>query len=221
MNPDILALQKFAGVKQDGDFGPVSARALVQKLNLNPAPAPAPTTRQRTICIDPGHGMSNRTPGVFDPGCERGTLHEADIVLVWAHHLRESLAKRGAKVFLTRGGNTEYCPIETRVSRAVAAGCDTFVSIHVNDADAPEANGTETLYRGDDALAIHCQEALLAGLGLRDRGVKRRTDLAVLHFPKSCLLELGFIGNAKDVAAITDRAKIAATCELLAEAILK
>jgi N-acetylmuramoyl-L-alanine amidase len=37
------------------------------------------------ICVDPGHGMSNRAPGVFDPGAthtENGfQFREADIAL--------------------------------------------------------------------------------------------------------------------------------------------
>jgi peptidoglycan L-alanyl-D-glutamate endopeptidase CwlK len=44
---DIWKIQKWAGVKQDGLFGPISAAAVVKKLGLDtlpPAPAPIPGT---------------------------------------------------------------------------------------------------------------------------------------------------------------------------------
>lgn len=36
------------------------------------------------ICLDAGHGMSNRTPGVFDPGADAGGVREAGVALDWA-----------------------------------------------------------------------------------------------------------------------------------------
>ncbi len=36
------------------------------------------------ICLDAGHGMSNRTPGVFDPGAVAGGVRKADVALDWA-----------------------------------------------------------------------------------------------------------------------------------------
>lgn len=216
-------LQRFAGTEADGAFGPKTAAALVAKLGLEPEqpkPAAPPTARKLKVCLDPGHGMANRRPGVFDPGCERGDLHEADIVLVWANAIGHELAALGVSVFYTRRDNQRPTPLGSRASMAEDAGCDLLVSIHVNDADG-KPTGTETLYTGtdDQALAQRCQTAMLKGLGLRDRGIKQTGVLAVLKFRgPAVLLELGFIGT--DAATITDKARIEATAKLLAAAIV-
>ena len=225
-------LQGYAGVKQDGAYGPVTALALCKKLGLLPVLAPVNVPRTETItqrrspvvCIDPGHGLSNRRSGLFDPGCERGDLHEADVVLVWANQLADALQALGVRVVWTRRSNNEDCPVGLRARKARDLGADTLISIHVNDDDSASANGIETLYLsgpGDRELAEKCQDALVAGLGLRDRGVKEREDLAVLKFyGRAVLLEVGFIGHAADVLAFTDAPRISKTCELLAAAII-
>ncbi len=217
-------LQRFAGTAPDGQFGPKTAAALVEKLRLTPTelhPQPAPNgNAKRKVCIDPGHGMANRRAGVYDGGCERGDLQEADIALVWANALADELKNLGVNVFFTRRDNQRPTPVGSRAGLAQEAGCDMLVSIHVNDADGTTATGTETLYSGSDdiPLARRCQDAMLTGLGLRDRGIKQRTDLAVLKFQgRAVLLELGFIGT--DAATITDKSKIDATVKLLAAAI--
>lgn len=216
-------LQRFAGTEPDGQFGAKTAAALVEKLRLTATettPQPSPNgIRKLKVCIDPGHGMSNRRQGLFDPGCERGDLHEADVALVWANALGHELTALGLNVFYTRRDNERHTPVGTRASLAEDAGCDMLVSIHVNDADGAPT-GTETLYSGADdiPLAQRCQDAMLSGLGLRDRGIKQRTDLAVLKFRgRAVLIELGFIGT--DAAAITHKPTIDATAKLLATAI--
>lgn len=215
-------LQRYAGTEDDGRFGPKTAAALVAKLRLAPAesqPAEPTNSRKLKVCIDPGHGMANKRPGVFDGGCERGNLKEADIALDWANAVADELKALGVDVFFTRRDNQRPTPVGSRAGLAEDAGCDLLVSIHVNDADGAPT-GTETLYSGTDdiPLAKACQTAMLTGLGLRDRGIKQRTDLAVLKFRgRAVLLELGFIGM--DAATITDKSKIAATAKLLAAAI--
>jgi N-acetylmuramoyl-L-alanine amidase len=59
-------------------------------------------------------------------------------------------------------------------------GADTFVSIHTN---AGGGHGTETLYKtsSGQVLAGHVNDALVAALGLPDRGLKVRTDLHMLN----------------------------------------
>lgn len=169
------------------------------------------------LCIDPGHGMGNRTDGVFDPGCGEAGLNEASIVLVWAEELRRAVEARGTSVFMTRRDQVTPCPVSRRASLAKTAGCTHFISIHVNDADNALAHGTETLYRDDKEFAEDLQTELLKGLALRDRGVKQRLNLAVLKFPgKAALLELGFIKNPQDMEAVTNSALRAHTCRMLA-----
>jgi N-acetylmuramoyl-L-alanine amidase len=166
------------------------------------------------ICIDPGHGMSNRSPGVFDPGCTHteGTIlfRESDIVLKYGLTLKDILRARGLEVFMSRDDDTDPTPVERRAKNAKDAGCEKFVSIHVNAAEVEQANGLEVLYNDTSApankvLADKMQKALIKVTKLKDRGAKLRTDLAVLKFKgPAVLVELGFIANDKDRETFLD-----------------
>lgn len=90
----------------------------------------------------------------------------------------------------------------TEIAETANAGdYDLIVSIHCNAAGDERANGTETLYfptshKGIKAASI-IQKDLVAGVGLRDRGIKPRGDLHVLKHTKApaVLIELAFISN--------------------------
>lgn len=156
------------------------------------------------LCIDPGHGMDNRKPGVFDPGCVRGEIRESGIALAWAQELEHACLKRGVRVWLTRRDSYTPAPLRSRVAAAQQNGCTHLISLHVNDANDPTANGVETLIRLGSGLKVArlVQTLAVQHLGLRDRGVKDRNDLAILKHPNSALLELGFIGSSSDLAAM-------------------
>lgn len=163
------------------------------------------------VCIDPGHGMGNRSPGVFDPGCthrEGGTLfRESDIVLKYGLALKDILRARDVDVFMIRDDHTDPAPVARRARMAKDAGCKKFVSIHVNAAEVEHAKGIEVLYNdeADKPFAQKMQTALVRASGLKDRGVKKRTDLAVLKFAgPAVLIELGFIANDEDRNAFLD-----------------
>jgi len=178
------------------------------------------------VCIDPGHGMSNRSPGVFDPGCthtEGGTLFkESDIVLKYGLTLKDVLRARGSEVFMTRDDDTDPAPVARRAKSAKDAGCDKFVSIHVNAAEVEQANGIEVLYddNGDKPFAEKMQKALVKVMKLKDRGVKKRTDLAVLKFNgPAVLIELGFIANDTDRNTFMDPLIRAQVCAAIADSL--
>ena len=106
---------------------------------------------------------------------------------------------------MTRDDGTDPTPVGQRASMAKNAGCDVFISLHLNDFDDDSANGLEVLYRDtqDKALAQKLQDALVAATKMRDRKVKQRTDLAVLKFTGlAVLIELGFIANDSDRAKL-------------------
>jgi N-acetylmuramoyl-L-alanine amidase len=155
------------------------------------------------VCVDPGHGMSNATSGVFDPGAEHddsGT-READVVLRYGLELKSILEARGFTVFMTRSDATTPTPVGARASRAKAAGCDVLVSIHLNSDDNPAAHGVEALYNddSDEELAIDMRDALVTATALRKREVVKRPNLAVLKFEgPAVLLEVGFVSNDTD-----------------------
>lgn len=211
---NVKLLQAFAGVEPDGDFRGVSAQALVDKLGLEPLSVPVGAIK---VCIDPGHGMSNRKFGVYDPGCVHGSNDEAPIALSWAFELEKALIARGIPVFLTRRSADDHCPVATRASRAQAANCTHLISIHVNDADSAEANGTETLYRDDESFARRVHDKLTSVLKLKNRGLKHRTDLAVLNFRgQACLIELGFIKHFEDLTRFTSFPLVQHACREIA-----
>ena len=166
------------------------------------------------VCIDPGHGMGNVTPGKYDPGCTHGTLTEAEIALQWGLTLKHVLIGMGHEVFMTRDDATDHTPVGRRDDRAEAEGCDVFLSIHVNAA-GPLAHGVETFHphgrRSIFAEGVH--KRLVQATKLRDRGLKdeeqsHHQKLAVFGFdPKNraALIEIGFIGSSRDRSAMLDR----------------
>jgi N-acetylmuramoyl-L-alanine amidase len=179
------------------------------------------------LAIDPGHGMSNRQMGVYDPGGEHVeagfSFHEAEIALRYAIVLREALRARGGDVFLTREDARDHAPVAERAGNARLAGADAFLSLHVNTVEDDRANGLEILYRSDASrpLAQALQRALVAASGLRNRGIKLRSDLAVLRFPgPAVVIELGFLGNDGDRGRIINPARRQAICDAIAETAL-
>jgi N-acetylmuramoyl-L-alanine amidase len=134
--------------------------------------------------------------------------------------LKDALRARGVEVYLTRDDNTDVAPVGSRATAAKAVGCTSFLSLHLNDVESDQANGTETLFRGkmDLNLAAEIQEVAVAVLGTKDRGLKERTDLAVLKFDgPAALLELGFIGNDGDRNRLLSTQVRHDLCEALAE----
>ena len=81
--------------------------------------------RQPVIVLDAGHG--GRDPGAIGP---RG-VKEKDIVLRFAHALRDALEKRGHVVVMTRTGDT-YLKLRQRVQVARAHHAALFISIHAD-----------------------------------------------------------------------------------------
>jgi N-acetylmuramoyl-L-alanine amidase len=159
------------------------------------------------LCIDAGHGASNRRTGVYDPGAvsPSGTT-EADVVLLWALTGKHILASEfGIDVFLTRADDRDPNPVGGRDDEAEAADCTHFISLHCNAASGT-ASGTETFYRdgADKSFALKVQAAAVAVLGLKDRGIKSESvsqhgSLAVFGFDgPAALLEIGFIDHPVD-----------------------
>lgn len=176
------------------------------------------------IAIDPGHGMSNAKPNVFDPGAVKKvgseTFAEADIALKYALTFKQFLVDKGIDFFMTRTSSADAAPVGGRATRATNAGCTHFVSLHLNSFSSPTAAGVEVLYRDDakDApLAAQLQNALVNVTHFKDRGIKKRTDLAVLKFKPgtAVLIELGFISNDGDRNFLIERDNRIAICQAI------
>lgn len=177
----------------------------------------------KAVCLDPGHGMSNRRAGAYDPGACAFGKKEAEIAMDWVNELRVILQARGHKVVRTRINGSDPAPVGERAGIAEEYGCDIMLSIHCNAANG-SANGTETFYRGEfnKELASKINAALCAALGTKSRGVKtesasQHSRLAVMSFQPCFLIELGFIDNAGDLEKMIDPVRRLAACEAIAE----
>jgi N-acetylmuramoyl-L-alanine amidase len=176
----------------------------------------------KNIIIDPGHGMSNRRNGHFDPGAVSNGVRESDIAMAWTNELRGILRAMGHRVVRTRIDDKDPAPIGQRASIARQYGGEVMLSIHCNAANG-SANGTETFYRGAERkiLAERINAAVVAALGTRNRGAETESSsqhsrLAVMAFQPCYLLEIGFIDHAGDRAKMMAPVLRRAACEALA-----
>ena len=92
------------------------------------------------ICIDPGHGG-------YDPGAVNHNVGvtEKALALKIAALVGGELASRGYDVFFTRELDT-FIPLGFRTKIANNEKADLFISIHLNAAADPAAQGIETWY---------------------------------------------------------------------------
>lgn len=131
-------------------------RSIAQEVeDQAPTEAEQPDRGLMVVAIDPGHG------GV-DPGAIAGDLIEADLVLATARQLKEVLLRTGRfEVVLTRDEDV-FVSLETRLTRARAAGADVFLSLHADaleDTEDGSATGI-TVYRLPDSAAENADEIL-------------------------------------------------------------
>lgn len=148
------------------------------------------------IYWDAGHGGK-------DPGACYGSRHEADDVL----KLVLAAGKKLKKNYKCKCGYTRKKDIYESPSKKAAdannANADLFISVHRNDADDVNANGFEALVYSKTGIKYKLADAIcesMENLGFENRGVKVRTNLAVLRKTNmnAVLLEVGFIKNKKD-----------------------
>ncbi len=170
--------------------------------------------------------MGNRKKGVYDPGACAGKIQEAVVALDWTNELREVLYKAGHKVVRTRVSATDPAPVSARAGIARDYKGEIMLSIHCNAANG-KASGSECIYRGDKnkPKAVAISKACATALGIKDRGPKVEADsqhgrLAVMAFQPCFLLELGFIDNSTDRAALLDPTKRKAACEAIVKALI-
>lgn len=141
------------------------------------------------ITINAGHSE-------VDPGAigSRGTF-EATVCRQIAQLFEQELLKRGHQVqFL------QLDELEAVCQQANAYEPELFISLHANAHGNRQAQGAECYYYEEsnegELLAVCLQQALVAGLQLRNRGVKT-ANFYVLTFTQApaVLVELAFISN--------------------------
>ncbi|MCQ4924102.1 N-acetylmuramoyl-L-alanine amidase [Tissierella carlieri] len=156
------------------------------------------------LTIDAGHGGK-------DSGAVGTTgVKEKDITLKLALKVGKILSSRGVSVNYTR---TDDSSVELSQRAAIANNSKArfFLSIHINSASSPTANGTETYAFSaggqGEKLAAAVQKNLVAAIGLTNRGVKF-ANFAVLRETAmpAALTEVNFICNPKEEAMLKDEA---------------
>jgi len=178
---------------------------------------------KKIILLDPGHGLSNRRAGVYDSGTTFGDLEEATIAMDWVNVLRDILLARGCRVIRTRKNAKDPAPVASRAAIARTYGAESMLCIHCNEGGG-KATGSEVFFRGshNKAAAATLAQAVATALGLKSRGAKTEKEsqhprLAVMSFQPCFLIELGFLDNATDRAAMIDPVKRLKACQLLAD----
>lgn len=151
------------------------------------------------VCIDAGHGGK-------DAGAVNGTRYEKNDTLKIAKRLGKVLKANGIEVCYTRTTDIYDSPL-TKAQKGNASKADYFISIHRNAATSSLANGTEVLICNTKSKKYEIANAICRNFvknGFTNRGVKMRTDLAVLNRTNmpAILVEVGFISCKQDNAII-------------------
>jgi N-acetylmuramoyl-L-alanine amidase len=159
-------------------------------------PSSKPLYAKTTIVIDPGHGG-------HDPGAIGFGRNEKDIALSISKKINANLKTLGYKTIMTRSTDV-YVTLADRYTIANNNNADMFVSIHLNSASSSSAKGIETLYKNSKTFANDIQTEMIAATSATNRGLKNRTDLAVLNGTKmaAALVETGFISNSDESAKL-------------------
>lgn len=158
----------------------------------------------RVIVVDAGHGGK-------DSGAVGNGYVEKNMTLKIVRAIKKNFDKDAKyKVYYTRLSDT-YPSLSERYRLANEVDADRFLSVHINSSDN-SASGTETLYKTYKTYAGILQKQALNGMGYNsrsshDRGLKYRSDLAVLNGPKmtTALVEMGFITNKTEASRINSR----------------
>jgi len=159
------------------------------------------------VVVDAGHG--GRDPGALGAGgvCEK------DITLAIARRVAlEAAGYPNLCIVLTRADDT-FIELKQRLAIARAAHAGAYVSIHLNAASDPEAQGAETYPSGNKShgaaslkLAQALQSALVAASGERDRGVRRASFYIDSAAMPAALVEVGFITRKAEAKSLQDPA---------------
>ena len=168
------------------------------------------------IYIDQGHNPRNP-----NAGAEGNGLREQDVVYPIGVELAALLnadprfeARLSRPTPDTTIGTSNSSSLRLRVQDANSWGADYFISLHTNAAESSAASGSEGFAFSRPSAAFDLGKDILdsmtAATGLRNRGMKVRTNLYVLRktIMPAVLIELGFITNRSDAFLMRDRPEL-------------
>ena len=144
------------------------------------------------VALQCGHGKS--TDGSWDCGTSYGGNNEAALMLPITKAAVKYLRSYGVTVISDSDtGNNKNMIVD--VAWANKEKCDIYVSVHCDYYKAP--SGVMPLYVSSSGkkLATALNNAVKQGVGMKSRGVVRRTDLWELNGTDmpACILETGSI----------------------------
>lgn len=228
--------QRNVGLAVDGLAGPATVEALRRLHRGHQSGGLGVRARQREalrqlagrgmvgarVLLDPARG------GDDDGRLGPGALREADLTWEVARRLEGRLGARGAAVALTRGPRNGPTASD-RARTANELDVDLVLSIAVNAHHSPMASGSASYYFGSPSftsepgllLAQRVRDALVGDGWLPDCGVHPMTWplLRETRMP-TVVVEPGFITSPRDVAALTDPARLDRLAGALARAIV-
>ena len=183
----------------------------------------------RIIAIDPGHGGSDS--GAIGPT----GIMEKSVTLRVSRELKRLLEAEGARVVLTRTGDTEVSSkgasatsveeLEARCEVANRAHADIFLSIHADAFTNREVKGTTTYYytKGTERskrLADSVRTALIDAIGTLDRGTQTSNFYVVKHTDMPAILvEISFISNPDEEKMMNSESGIRKIAQGIADGI--
>ena len=220
-DPDGQAYVNGQSVWRDGGIAPIGEllfvpleietpirRALAsarRRRATQPKPSPPsrlpPAEPSYPVVIDAGHGGKDiGAPSV-------NGMVEKDINLPVALEVARLLRSRNVPVILTRSDDV-FLGLNERAAIANRARARVFVSIHSNSAEGnSSANGYEVFTaRTPDSASVALAEAILqemAVTGAASRGVREENFRVLVQTAcPSALVELGFLSNSHEAAAL-------------------
>lgn len=144
------------------------------------------------IMVNCGHGTLST--GKWDCGCVYGTYTEADLMLPITKSAVKYLREQGITVLSDADKNNNMNMVAD-VEWANKEKVSLYVSIHCDYSGAP--SGVMPLYVSAQGknLATALNNAVKSGMGMKSRGVVKRTDLYELNATDmvACILETGSI----------------------------
>ena len=166
------------------------------------------------VVIDAGHGGS-------DVGATRNGAHEKFITLDVAKRVEKLLKEQGYDVLMTRTGDS-YVSLQDRVQMSEDYEPDIFVSIHVNSSTSETSRGVETHYYHQESipLAQSVHASIASAVDSPNRGLFKSKFYVINHTTDPAILvEIGFISNTAERAALLGDSRKQATAKAIVEGI--